>query len=72
VPRQIMSKQVEQFHKLVLQNHSLKQRLKETADRPAFVSLAVKLGKEHGYSFTSEEVEAYVDRHMLTLMSQFS
>jgi hypothetical protein len=46
--------------------------LKATADRPAFVSLAVELGKEQGYSFTSQEVEVYVDRHMFILMSQFS
>ncbi|MCY7321219.1 MAG: Nif11 family protein [Phormidesmis sp. CAN_BIN36] len=67
-----MSKQVEQFHHLVLQNQLLKQQLKATADRPAFVSLAVELGKEQGYSFTSQEVEVYVDRHMFILMSQFS
>ncbi len=67
-----MSKQVEQFHKLVLRDQRLKERLKGAPDRPAFVSLAVQIGEEHGYSFTHQEVEVYVDRNMLILMSQFS
>ncbi len=67
-----MSKQVEQFHKLVLRDQLLKERLKRAADRPSFVNLAVQLGEEHGYNFTHHDVEAYVDRNMLILMSQFS
>ncbi len=67
-----MSKQVEQFHKLVLRDQLLKERLKRAVDRPSFVNLAVQLGEEHGYSFTHQDVEVYVDRNMLILMSQFS
>lgn len=67
-----MSKQVEQFHKLVLRDQLLKERLKSAVDRPSFVHLAVQLGQEHGYSFTHRDVEVYVDRNMLILMSQFS
>ncbi|MGV0027515.1 Nif11-like leader peptide family natural product precursor [Phormidesmis priestleyi] len=68
----IVSKQVEQFHKLVLRNRVLTERLKAAVDRPSFVHLAVQIGKENGYSFTTQEVEKYVDRHFLLLMSQFS
>lgn len=67
-----MSKQVEQFHNLVLRDQLLKERLKRAIDRPSFVKLAVQLGEEHGYSFTHRDVEAYVDRNLLTLISQFS
>ena len=67
-----MSKQVEQFHKLVLRDQLLKERLKQAIDRPSFVHLVVQIGQEHGYSFTHKEVEVYVDRNMLVLMSQFA
>jgi Nif11 domain len=68
----IVSKQVEQFHKLVLRDQVLKERLKQANDRPSFVDLVVQIGQEHGYSFTHKEVEVYVDRNMLVLMSQFA
>ncbi len=67
-----MSKQVEQFHKLALRNPLLQKQLKAAVDRPAFVRLAVQLGREHGYNFTIQEVEVYIDRNLLALMSQFS
>jgi hypothetical protein len=67
-----VSKQVEQFHKLVLRDQLLKERLRRASDRPSFVSLAVEIGQEHGYNFTHQEVETYVDRNMLILMSQFA
>ncbi len=67
-----MSKQVEEFHALVLKNRALSDRLRTAADRPSFVKLAVQIGAEQGYSFTHREVEAYVNRNMLTLMQQFS
>jgi Nif11 domain len=67
-----VSQQVEQFHKLVLHNHSLKARLKTASDFTSFVHLTVTLGQEYGYSFTTKEVERYVNQNMLTLMQQFS
>lgn len=57
---------------MVLQNHSLRARLKTAADFTSFIQLTVKLGEEHGYSFTHTEVEKYVNRNMLTLIRQFS
>jgi Nif11 domain len=67
-----VSKQVQQFHKLALRNQLLQKQLKAAVDRPAFVRLVVQLGREHGYSFTPQEVEVYIDRNLLLLMSQFS
>ena len=64
--------QVKQFHQLVLQNHSLKAQLKTAGDFASFVHLTVTLGQEHGYNFTTQEVEGYVNQNMLTLMRQFS
>lgn len=67
-----MSKEIEQFHQLVIKDSALKERLKQSSDQESFVKLAVQLGEERGYSFTPSEVEAYVNRNMLTLMMQFS
>lgn len=67
-----MSKQIEQFHRLITQDSSLKEKLKQSADQQSFVKLAVQLGKENGYSFTQSEVEAYITQNMFTLMRQFS
>lgn len=67
-----MSKQIEEFHQLIIQDSSLKEKLKQSSDQESFVKLAVKLGEEQGYSFTPREVEAYINRNMLTLMRQFS
>lgn len=67
-----MSKKIEEFHQLVIQDSSLKERLKQSSDQESFVKLAVQLGEEKGYSFTPREVEAYINQNMLTLMIQFS
>ncbi|BBD63803.1 nitrogen fixation protein [Nostoc commune NIES-4072] len=67
-----MSKQVKQFHELISQNPSLVEKLKSASDRDNFVELTVQLGAEYGYSFTSTEVEVYINQNMLTLMRQFS
>lgn len=67
-----MSKQVKQFHQLVIQNPTLVARLKQASDRASFVAIAVQLGTECGYSFTAREVESYVNQNMLVLMRQFS
>lgn len=67
-----MSKKIEEFHQLIIQDSSLKERLKQSSDQQSFVKLAVQLGEEKGYNFTPREVEAYINRNMLTLMRQFS
>jgi len=67
-----VSKDIEQFHQLIVQNSLLKEKLKQSVDQASFLKLAVQLGEENGYSFTLSEAEAYVNRNMLTLMRQFS
>lgn len=67
-----MTQQVEQFHKLVLREQRLREQLKQANDRSSFINLVVQLGAAHGYHFTHRDVEIYVDRNMLILMSQFS
>jgi hypothetical protein len=66
-----MTKQVEQFHQLVLQDSSLKERLKQSGDRESFLNLAVELGKQNGYSFTYSEAKAYISQNMLAIAQQF-
>ncbi|MCU0569085.1 MAG: Nif11-like leader peptide family natural product precursor [Oculatellaceae cyanobacterium Prado106] len=67
-----MSKQVKQFHQLITTNPSLQEKFRQVPDRASFVAMAVKLGAEHGYSFTAIEVETYINSNFLTLMKQFS
>ncbi len=67
-----MSKQVAQFHQMVLVNQSLKEQLKAASDAESFFRLAVLLGQQNGYSFTHKEVETYVNQNFLTIMRQFS
>lgn len=67
-----MSNQVAQFHQLALQNRILVEQLRKASDFRSFIALTVKLGKEHGYTFTYREAEIYVSRNMITLMRQFS
>jgi Nif11 domain len=67
-----VSKQVEQFHQMVLDNQSLREQLKAASNAESFFRLAVLLGQQYGYSFTHREVEAYVNQNFLTIMRQFS
>ncbi|BCL33707.1 Nif11-like leader peptide family natural product precursor [Nostoc sp. MS1] len=67
-----MSKQVKDFHEMISQNPTLVEKLKTASDRENFVELTVQLGAEYGYSFTSTEVEVYINQNMLILMRQFS
>lgn len=46
----------ERFRQLVLDDVTLQDALKETADVPAFLALARRLGAERGCHFTEDEV----------------
>ncbi len=46
---------VNQFHQVVLQDSVLKQQLQAITDKESLVNLAVQLGQQQGYHFTSEE-----------------
>jgi hypothetical protein len=67
-----VSQQVKQFHYQILQNSSLKERLRAATDRASLVELTVQLGIEMGYNFTHQEVEIYINQNRLLLMMQFA
>lgn len=72
LPQQVQqSHQLKHFHQLVLQDSSLKARLRVATDQASLVSIAVQLGSELGYSFTYQEVKAYIEQNILILMRQF-
>lgn len=50
----------EQFREMVLRDTVLQERLRETPDRETFITLALRLGEERGYSFTAHDVEAAI------------
>ena len=50
--------QLEEFRRLVLEDEPLQQQLQRPPDRDTFLTLTVRLGQEHGYAFTVEDVEA--------------
>jgi Nif11 domain len=66
-----VSKQVKQFHQMIIKNPSLVEKLKKASNRESFVALTIQLGTEYGYDFTPREVEAYIKQNMLTLIRQF-
>ncbi|MFP2907633.1 Nif11-like leader peptide family natural product precursor [Pyxidicoccus sp. 3LFB2] len=46
----------ERFRHLVLEDVALQEALRDTADVPGFIALAMKLGAERGCHFTAEEL----------------
>lgn len=47
---------VNQFYQVVSQDPALQLQFQFAADEESLVKMAVELGQQHGYSFTSEEV----------------
>jgi predicted ribosomally synthesized peptide with nif11-like leader len=57
-----MSKQnIEQFYILVQNSEELQQQLGSIQDSQTFNEMAVSLGQENSYSFTVDEVEAFLN-----------
>jgi len=52
---------LEQFYQEVLKDQALQERFRTVAGSDSVAALAVELGQEKGYSFTAEEVQAYLD-----------
>lgn len=46
----------ESFRRLVLQDPDLQARLRDEPDHEQFIALALRLGAEHDYQFTAEDV----------------
>ncbi len=54
-------KNLEGFCQLVLEEPELHQQLRQALVAEEFIELAVRLGRERGYSFSSEEVRKALD-----------
>lgn len=48
---------LEAFYQQLLADPVLQEPLRVASDRESFVRIGVQLGKEHGYSFTAEELD---------------
>ncbi len=48
---------VNQFYQVVLQDSALQQKFQFTPDEESLVKMAVELGQQQGYDFTSEEAK---------------
>lgn len=52
-----MAQGLAEFQKVVMQDTALQEQFKSVSDPASFTDLAVRLGKERGFSFTSEDVQ---------------
>jgi predicted ribosomally synthesized peptide with nif11-like leader len=52
---------LERFYQRVLEDPALQERLQEAPDKDRLVDLAVHLGQENGYDFTSEELRQRIE-----------
>jgi predicted ribosomally synthesized peptide with nif11-like leader len=52
------SNDLAQFYETVAQDAALRERLEAAPDNQSFLRLAVQLGREKGYRFETEDVEA--------------
>lgn len=58
-----MSKQnLEQFYTLIQSNQELQAQLGAADNQGSFAETAARLGQENGYSFTSEDVNAFINQ----------
>ena len=57
---------LEHFYQEALKDQALQEQLRTATDRDSMAALAVELGKEKGYSFTTEEVQAYIDESTMS------
>jgi predicted ribosomally synthesized peptide with nif11-like leader len=48
---------VNQFYQQVMQEPALRQQFQAAPDRESLANLAVEVGQQNGYSFTTEEVK---------------
>jgi predicted ribosomally synthesized peptide with nif11-like leader len=53
---------VEQFYKVVQNSQQLQEQLGAAENKESFNELAVRLGQENGYTFTAEEVDAFINQ----------
>ena len=56
-----ISKGLEQFMQLVMEDQTVQERVREATDQESLIRLAVELGQENGYDFTAEEVRQQIE-----------
>lgn len=61
----------EQFRQLVLDDPALQQQLRAEYGLHAFLELVVRLGAEHGYEFSAEEVHAALQASRRTWLERW-
>ena len=53
---------LEQFYNLVQNSQELQQQLGSVETEESFNEMAVRLGQENGYTFTAEDVKAFINQ----------
>lgn len=53
---------LEQFYNLVQNSQELQQQLGAVENEESFNEMAVQLGQENGYTFTAEDVKAFINQ----------
>ena len=53
---------LEQFYNLVQNSQELQQQLGSAENEESFNEMAVRLGQENGYTFTAEDVKAFINQ----------
>ena len=53
---------LEQFYTFVQNNQQLQEQLGATKDKESFNELAVQLGQENGYTFSAQDVDAFINQ----------
>jgi predicted ribosomally synthesized peptide with nif11-like leader len=54
---------VNSFYEVIKTNSELQAKLASATSREAFNQLAVQLGKDHGFDFTTDEVDTFVSHY---------
>jgi predicted ribosomally synthesized peptide with nif11-like leader len=53
---------LEQFYNLVQNSQELQEQLGAVENEESFNEMAVRLGQENGYTFTAEDVKAFINQ----------
>lgn len=52
---------VQKFHEHVEKHPEVRSKLESKTNKAEFLKEAVKLGKEHGYNFSEDDISKYID-----------
>ena len=57
-----MRDNLENFYTFIQNNQQLQEQLAAAPDQESFTEMAVRLGKENGYTFTAEDVNNFINQ----------